>query len=935
MSPFPPCLTSRLSRTKGFVYVTACIAALCVAAIAQDEGAQSMPSANKSTKHPLHIVAKKAGTAKQQPINGASTAPSCTGACSFNYYGGPVISNPDIVVVYWGSSVSSVVDCGGGTDSHGNCIGVSRFLGDLANSTYVDMLQEYNTAGVTPTAGTGTTPGTQTIGRGTLDANSPYVITPSITSTTIDDTQIQSEIDAQISAGHLPSPTTDSSGNVNTLYFVYFPPGITITQGGSSSCVSGGFCAYHGTFSGTFNSKTLDVPYGVVPDFGVGSGCNTGCGKGAQFQNITSASSHEYAEATTDAAVGLATDYAPPLGWYDVNNGEIGDPCNQNTDTFTFDSVTYTFQQEFSQKSYNANHKAGCVSPGALTFALAAPTSASTGTAFDVTVTVANSDSSKYLGTIHFTSSDPGATLPSDYSFTAADAGTHKFVGETILHTNGSQTITVADAHQPSTAGTATVTVSGSTKTGTTTTLTSSASPSSYNQQVTFTAVVTATSGSPTGTVTFKDGATTLGTGSVSGGVASFMISSLAIGTHSITAAYGGDSNFNGSSSTVLSQVVDQATTSTALTSAPNPSIVNQQVTFTATVTGASGGTPTGTITFKQGTTALATKSLASGSATFSTTYSTSGSRTLTATYSGDGNYVASTSAAYKQAVSKAPTTTTVSSTKNPSNWGDTVTFTATVGSTAGTPANGDTVKFMDGSTLLGTGSLNAGVASFVTSGLSASTHKIKAIFVADTLYSGSSSAVLSQVVKGVSTSSSVASSLNPSVYGQPVTFTATVVDNSSTGTPTGTVTFKSGTATLGTRTLSGGMASFSSSTLTAGTKSITVTYNGDSKYAASTSTAVAQVITKATSTTMISSSLNPSTSGQSVTFTISVAPQVPTGTVKLTMGSTVLTTVTLSGGTASYTTTTLPVGADVIKATYNGTGNFSGSSGSITQTVN
>src|SRR6202035_3193284 len=141
----------------------------------------------------------------------------------------------------------------------------------------------------------------------------------------------------------------------------------------------------------------------------------------------------------------------------------------------------------------------GCVSPGALTFTLTAPANSSSGTAFDVTLNVANSDKSTYVGTVHFTSSDSGATLPSDYTFTTADAGTHKFVGEVILHTGGSQTITAADAHQPSTAGKATVTVSTGGKLGTTTTLTSSTNPSTYNQQVTFTAVVTATSGSPTG----------------------------------------------------------------------------------------------------------------------------------------------------------------------------------------------------------------------------------------------------------------------------------------------------------------------------------------------------------------------------------------------------------------------------------------------------
>ncbi len=934
--------SSRRTQTiSSFVYVAACVAALYMSASGQDQGAQSVVlSGGHSAKHPLHIVARKTGTVKQQPVNDSASAPFCVdstglnpGPCSFQYYGGPVISNADVVVVYWKSTASTTaVNCGGGTDSHGNCIGVSQFLSALSGSTFVDMLQEYNTAGLSGT--------NQTIGRGSLHTGSPFVITPHTANagSTISNAQIQDEIQQQITATTLPPPATDSTGNVNTLYFVYFPPGLTISDPGGvgTSCVD--FCAYHNTFSATFNSTTFpDVPYGVMPDFGAGL-CTIGCGTGSQWQNVTSASSHEYAESTTDTGVGLATVFGPPLGWYDVNNGEIGDPCNQNTDTLTFDSVTYTFQQEFSQKSYNIDPNAGCVSPGALTFTLAAPTSASTGTAFDVTVTVKNSDGSTYVGTVHFTSSDSGATLPSDYTFTTTDAGSHKFTGEVILHTSGSQTITAADAHQPSTASTATVTVSGATKSPTTTTLTSSVNASTYNQSVTFTAMVTATSGAPTGLVTFKDGASTLGTGTLSGGMASIMVSNLAVGTHSITAVYGGDTNFNGSGSSVLSQVVNRASTSTAFTSSPNPSIVNQQVTFTATVTGHNGGTPTGTATFKQGTTIVATKSLVSGSANFTTTYTTSGSRSLTATYSGDGNFLASTSS-HSQSVLKASTTTTLASSANPSNFGGAVTLTATVSSTAGTPANGDTVKFIDGTTTLGTGSLTAGVASFTTTAITAGTHKIKAAFVTDSSYAASSSVVLSQVVIGLPTTSTVSSIPNPSIYGQGVTFTARVVDNSSSGTPTGTMTFKWGTTILAKGVpLSGGTASFSTSTLAVGIKSITVTYSGDTKYAASTSAAISQTITKATSTTTIISSLNSSTSGQSVTFTVTVAPEfagVPTGSVKLTLGTTVLTTLTLANGTASYATTTLPPGSDVIKAAYSGSGNFSSSSVSITQTVN
>ena len=89
------------------------------------------------------------------------------------------------------------------------------------------------------------------------------------------------------------------------------------------------------------------------------------------------------------------------------------------------------------------------------------------------------------------------------------------------------------------------------------TALASSANPSSFGQSVTFTATVTVGGGTPTGTVTFNDGAATSGTGTLSGGSAHFTTSVLALGTHSITASYGGDSNFGGSVSPAVIQAVN------------------------------------------------------------------------------------------------------------------------------------------------------------------------------------------------------------------------------------------------------------------------------------------------------------------------------------------------------------------------------------------
>lgn len=184
-------------------------------------------------------------------------------------------------------------------------------------------------------------------------------------------------------------------------------------------------------------------------------------------------------------------------------------------------------------------------------------------------------------------------------------------------------------------------------------------------------------------------------------------------------------------------------------------------------------------------------------------------------------------------------------------------------------------------------------------------------------------------------TATSLSSSLNPATYGQDVTFTAQITTNGSSS-PTGTVTFFNGTQSLGKATVSGGKAMLTKSNLDVGTVSIKARYNGDSLNAKSTSPTINQTITKANTTTTVVSSKNPSKVGNSVKFTATVqSTATPTGTVTFTAGATNLGTVTLAGGHASVTTTILPVGTTTVTATYNGTSNFSGSAGSVQQTVN
>ena len=393
---------------------------------------------------------------------------------------------------------------------------------------------------------------------------------------------------------------------------------------------------------------------------------------------------------------------------------------------------------------------------------------------------------------------------------------------------------------------------------------------------------------------------------------------------------------------------VTQASTTTPLTSSVNPSVFGQSVTFTATVTAAApgSGTPTGTVTFKDGSTTLGNGTLQSnGNTTFSTSALSVGNHTITATYNGDGNFTASTSVTLSQVVNKANTSTAVISSVNPSVFRQSVTLTATVTATApgsGTPTG--TVTFKDGSTTLGNGTLQInGNATFSTSALSVGNHTITATYNGDGNFTASTSAALSQVVNKANTSTAVISSVNPSVFGQSVTLTATVTATApGSGTPTGTVTFKDGSTTLGTGTLSSGKATFTTTSLSVATHSITAVYGGSSNYNGSTSVALSQVVNKANTSTAVISSRNPSRHGQSVTFTATVTATAPgsgtpTGTVTFKDGSRTLGTGTLNGsGKASFATTSLSVGTHSITAVYGGSSSYNAStSPALSQVVN
>jgi hypothetical protein len=189
-------------------------------------------------------------------------------------------------------------------------------------------------------------------------------------------------------------------------------------------------------------------------------------------------------------------------------------------------------------------------------------------------------------------------------------------------------------------------------------------------------------------------------------------------------------------------------------------------------------------------------------------------------------------------------------------------------------------------------------------------------------------------------TSITLASSLNPSLYGQKVTFTARVT-GSGPVPPTGTVVFMwkyfTTTYTIGSATLnSSGVATLTKSNLNANAFPMIAVYRGDTNNLSSTSAVLNQTVQQTTSAAALTSSVNPSTVGQAITFTAKItSPTVtPSGPVTFKAGTTVLGTAQLSSGKATFTTSTMPAGSTVVKVIYNGNSNIRGSSATITQVV-
>jgi len=479
----------------------------------------------------------------------------------------------------------------------------------------------------------------------------------------------------------------------------------------------------------------------------------------------------------------------------------------------------------------------------------------------------------------------------------------------------------------------------------TTVVLTPSQNPSSYGQKVTFTAAVTTgdTTNPLSGTVTFYDGANALSSVTVSGGAATYSIFTLAVGVHTITAKYNGDSYHYASTvdaNSTLVQEVDEAT-STGIVSSGSPSVLGASVTFTATVTApGGGGVPLdGTVTFTDTPAGGAAATLgtpqaigAGGIASVATATLTYGPHTITATYSGDAaKYITGSHASLTQDV-QTPSTTLLTSDSNPSIFGNPVTFTVTVPTIGAVAATGTVSILEAGLTApLGTVTLagNPATGEFKTSSLAVRSYTITASYPGDSYYGPSTSNTVTQQVVLAQTITTLSAKPNPGIAGAPVAITAAVtLADGTTPVKSGTVTFadtsNGATVTLGSASLTSAGTAAISPLLAPGVHSIVATFAATANAAGSVSAAYSLNVNQAATSTAVTATPSTALVDTAVTLTAtvtSIGGGTPTGTVTFSAnGAQIGSPAALNAaGVATMTDSALAVASYTITAVYSG----------------
>ncbi len=382
---------------------------------------------------------------------------------------------------------------------------------------------------------------------------------------------------------------------------------------------------------------------------------------------------------------------------------------------------------------------------------------------------------------------------------------------------------------------------------------------------------------SPTGSVTFSAASQgVLGTAAVTGGGAQLQITP-AQGSYAIAATYSGDGNYAGSTSPATTVTVTAANSSTAVLSATISSLTGVASTYdpiTATVAVTGGATPSGPVTASytyQGAQVVASANFTStgtGSASASIPLvlpAAAGTYMVTVACANTDSFVCSNTVSFSVTVTSAtatgtvPTTTTLALTPAAPAVGASVVLTATVASTTtNTTALAGTVTFFSGTTVLGTGTISSGVATYTTT-VSSASQVFTAMYGGNATYAASTSAAVGVTSTLTPTTTTLTTSSTQSQAGAGVTLTATVQGSSTTATttatsassstsPTGIVTFyAAGTVPLALGTVNVGsagpglaIASLTTTQIPAGNQTLYAVYSGDPTYATSTSVSIA-----------------------------------------------------------------------------------------------
>jgi len=361
-----------------------------------------------------------------------------------------------------------------------------------------------------------------------------------------------------------------------------------------------------------------------------------------------------------------------------------------------------------------------------------------------------------------------------------------------------------------------------------------------FGQAVNITAAVGGMGNVPTGGVTIFDGTTPIGTLALDATGMATVAATFGTGTHAISCSYSGDANFSPSVSATTVLTVSPNAPKILLNPSQNPVPAGQRLSIDIAVLGP-GGVPSGSVTLLDGTSVLAvlplTQNQDEADAQFTTSSLAPGTHMISATYAGDGVFSAGTSPTLTLIVGRHATMTTIVS-ATPSVNGQPVSIKVQVTSDSGTPTG--TVTLTEGAkagATLGSGTLSAGVATIVITGLTLGTHNIVANYGGDANFDASSSAPVAVPGTAAITSLLLAATPNPVQVGQTVTLTATVTSPS--GTPGGSVTFSNAQGTLGTAGLNGaGQATLTTSFAAPGSQAITASFAGNAQFAPSTSAA-------------------------------------------------------------------------------------------------